>query len=166
MSDDPREPFVSALKRGLRCGPVRRRRLIREITAHLDDTVTELEAGGMPEDDAVHEAMRRLGDVGTITSAFGEIRRGRRRAARLRSPAWVAVGAMSLVTALAAELPQASGAKPRTLTHSVVHSGHIARSSGRGRVRRRERGRGRSRERGRGSSDDRRFSRAPRPGGP
>lgn len=114
MSDDPRDQFVKALRRALRCGPVRRRRVMREVRAHLDDTVTELEASGMDETEAVQEALRRLGEVATITSAFREARTRRRGAPRgrsLRSPAWVAVGAMSLVTALAAELPQASGAK-------------------------------------------------------
>jgi hypothetical protein len=134
VSDDPRERFVSALKRGLRCGPVRRRRLVREIRAHLDDLVTELEVSGMAEPLAVQEALRRLGDVGTITSAFREVRpqRGRRSGVRwLRSPAWVAVGAMSLVTAWAAELPQASGAKATTPALPAVHSRHLARPSDR-----------------------------------
>jgi hypothetical protein len=152
VSDDPRERFVSALARGLRCGPLRRRRVIREITAHLDDTVTELEAGGMPEDAAVQEALRRIGDVGSITSAFLEARPQRRRLAvrGLRSPAWVAVGAMTLVTALAAELPPASGAKPRAPAHSVIDSRHIARSS------EREHRGGRARRPGRASRPGRR----------
>ena len=130
MSDDPRERFVSALKRGLRCGPLRRRRVVREITAHLDDMVTELEACGMEEPAAVAEALRRLGDVGTITSAFREVRPERGRwsgVRRLRSPAWVAVGVMSLVTAWAAELPQASGAKATTPALPAIHSRHLAR---------------------------------------
>jgi hypothetical protein len=121
--DDPRERFVRTLKRGLRCGPLERRRVLREITAHLDDTVAELRASGMTEAAAVHEALRRLGDAGTITSAFRKVRPARaRRVRRLRSPAWVAVGAMSLVTAWAAELPPASGAKATTPT---AHSGHL-----------------------------------------
>jgi len=130
VSDDPRERLVSDLKRGLRCGPLKRRRALREIRAHLDDTVTELEARGMGEPAAVQEALRRLGDVGTITSAFREVRPMRRRwtaVRRLRSPAWVVVGAMSLVTAWAAELPQASGAKATTQALSAIHSRHLAR---------------------------------------
>jgi hypothetical protein len=141
-SDYPRERFVSALKRGLRCGPLKRRRVIREITAHLDDTVSELEACGMPEAVAVQEAIRRVGDVGTITSAFRAVRpeRGRWSALRrLRSPAWVAVGAMSLVTAGAAELPQASGAKARTPAVPAIHSRHVSRTSERERRRRPDR---------------------------
>ena len=129
MSDDPRERFLSALKRGLRCGPLRRRRVVREIAAHLDDTVSELEARGMAEPAAVDEALRRLGDVGAITSAFHAVGRSRGRvsaARRLRSPAWLAVGAMSLVTAWAAELPQASGAKATMLAHPAVHARHLA----------------------------------------
>jgi hypothetical protein len=127
VSDDPRERFLTALKRGLRCGPLKRRRVVREIRAHLDDTVGELEAGGMPESSAIQEALRRLGDVATIISAFREIQPERGRwswARRLRSPAWVAVGAMSLVTVWAAELPQASGARPTTPARRAIDIGH------------------------------------------
>jgi hypothetical protein len=123
VTDDPRKPFLRTLKRGLCCGPLKRRRVLREITAHLDDTVAELQSSGMTEPAAVHEALRRLGDVGTITSAFRKVRPERTRwVRRLRSPAWVAVGAMSLVTAWAAELPQASGAKATT---PISHSRHL-----------------------------------------
>jgi hypothetical protein len=130
--DDPREQFVSALRHALRGGPLRRRRVAREITAHLDDTVTELKAGGMEEPAAVQEALRRIGDVDTIASAFRAVRSETRRRSRvrwLRSPAWVAVGAMSLVTALAAELPQASGAKPTATALSVIHARPLARKA-------------------------------------
>jgi hypothetical protein len=129
VSDDPRERFLSALRHGLRCRPLRRRRVVREITAHLDDTVTELEARGMAKPAAVQEALRRLGDVGTITSAFREVRPERgpwSRVRWLRSPAWVAVGAMTVVTAWAAELPQASGAKATTAALPAIHSRHLA----------------------------------------
>jgi hypothetical protein len=134
VNDDPRERFQRALKRGLRCGPLKRRRVVREITAHLDDMVTDLEARGMPEAEAVEEALRRLGDVFTITSAFREVGAERRLWSEtrwLRSPAWIAVGAMSLVTAWAAELPQASRAKATTQTLPLTPSGHPARPSDR-----------------------------------
>jgi hypothetical protein len=130
VTDDPRELFVAALKRGLRRRPLRRRRVAREIAAHLDDTVTELRAGGMEERAAVDEALRRIGDVSTIASAFREVQAEPPRASRvrwLRSPAWVAVGAMSVVTAVAAELPQASGAKPTAQALPAVHAHHSAR---------------------------------------
>lgn len=129
MSDDPRERFLSALKRGLRCGPLRRRRVLREIAAHLDDTVSELTASGMAEPAAVQEALRRVGDVGAITSAFREVRPAPGRWSgmrRLYAPAWVAVGAMSLVTAWVAELPQASGARPTTPALYTIQSRHLA----------------------------------------
>jgi hypothetical protein len=107
-----------------------RRRVLREIAAHLDDIVAELEAGGRCEDAAIDEALGRLGDVGTITGAFREVRAERRgwsRARSLRSPAWIAVGAMTLVTAWAADLPQASGAKPTTRALSSAHARPLAR---------------------------------------
>lgn len=114
MIEDPRERFIAELRRELHGGPLTRRRLLAEITAHLDDTVVELEARGWPEPVAVQEAVRRMGDVGTIAVAFRDVPASRPRTSRarwLRSPAWIAVGAMSLATAWAAELPQASGAK-------------------------------------------------------
>jgi hypothetical protein len=122
VSDDPRARFLSALKGELRCGPLRRRRVLAEIAAHLDDTVSDLEADGLDRAAAVTEALRRLGDVGTITAAFRATRRrgARRPRVRLRSPAWVAVGAMSLVTAWAAELPQASRAKATTPAPATI----------------------------------------------
>jgi hypothetical protein len=129
VTDDPRRRFLRALKRELRGGPLTRRRVLREIAAHLDDLVAELEACGRCEDAAVAEALGRLGDVDTITSAFREVRPGRRgwsRLRSLRSPAWAAVGAMSLVTAWAADLPQASGAKPTTRALSA-HARRVAR---------------------------------------
>jgi hypothetical protein len=127
VTDDPRERFVRALRRELRGGPRARRRVVREVTAHLDDLVCELEGRGMARPAAVREALRRLGDAGTIAGAFREARPERERLAglrRLRSPAWVAVGAMSLVTAWAAELPPASGAKAATPALPAIHAAH------------------------------------------
>lgn len=115
-SGDPRERFLRAVARELRCRPLMRRRVCQELAAHLDDDVAELRALGLPRAAALQEALRRLGDPETIAAAFS-VTRSRRarwwRAGRLRSPAWIAVGAMTLVTAWAAELPQASGAKSR-----------------------------------------------------
>jgi hypothetical protein len=122
--DDPQQQFLTALRRELRYRPLARRRALAEIAAHLDDAVAELEAGGLPRAAAVQEALRRLGGVATITTAFRQTRprRGDRTRVRwLRSPAWIAVGAMSLVTAWAAELPQASGAKATTVAIERTH---------------------------------------------
>jgi hypothetical protein len=116
---------VSALRRELRRGPLPRRRLVAEITAHLDDTVAELEAGGLSEDAAVHEALRRLGHVTTITTTVRDVRPQTRRWIRLRSPAWIAVGAMSFVMGWAAELPQASGAKATPRPLRAKHAPHV-----------------------------------------
>jgi hypothetical protein len=80
--------------------------------------VADLEQAGVPEDAAVHHAMRQLGDVDTIVSAVRAVRSPRRLSWQrvTRVPiAWIAVGAMSIVTLAAAELPQASGAKATTL---------------------------------------------------
>lgn len=88
--------------------------MLREIGEHLDDLARELRAAGLSEAAAEEEALRRVGDASAIAEAFMTVRpatRGPSRFRWLRSPAWIAVAAMSLVTAWAAELPQASGAK-------------------------------------------------------
>jgi hypothetical protein len=127
---DPKRSFLRALARELRWRPLARRRLLIELAQHLDDSAAELQASGLSPDAALREAIRRLGDVEAIASSFrSAIARGRwdRTVGRLRSPAWVAVGAMSLVTAWAAELPPASGAKATT-TPAHVH--RVPRHSG------------------------------------
>lgn len=119
-SRDPREAFLSDLRRELRWRPVTRRRVIREIGEHFDDLVAELQASGLSEDAAPHEAGRRIGDPVAIAAAYRSPRPSRRRRG---SPAWIAVAAMSLVTAWATELPQASGAK------ATARTGRLAQSS-------------------------------------
>jgi hypothetical protein len=111
-----------------------RRRLVRELEQHLEDCVADHEQAGVPEDAAVHDAIRQLGDVDTIVSAVRAARPTRRLSWQrvTRVPiAWIAVGAMSIVTLAAAELPQASGAKATMLqvapaTH--VGAGQVNRS--------------------------------------
>ena len=106
-----------------------RRRIVKELAAHLDDAVGEFRALGLSAGAALEQALRRLGDPAAIAAAFSAAR-VRRRAwssgKRLRSPAWIAVGAMSLVTAWAAELPQSSGAKPPASCASPLHRSNAA----------------------------------------
>jgi hypothetical protein len=138
-SPDPRERMLRTLKGQLRGGPRVRRRVLREIAAHFDDLVAELRAAGVSDATAVQEALRRLGDPEAIATAFAEPRSGpgrRSRVRSLRSPAWIAVAAMSAVTAWAAELPQASGAKATTRAASALHTRHLGRSTVAGRARR------------------------------
>lgn len=79
----------------------------------------------MPEDQAAADALARLGEVDAIARAFQATRSTRPRSWRevARVPvAWIAVGAMSVVTLVAAELPQASGAKvPEFPVAPVTH---------------------------------------------
>jgi hypothetical protein len=76
--------------------------------------VADLTESGVPHDTAVRDAISRLGDVDAIVDAVQATRANRsmswRRIGRVPI-AWIAVGAMSIVTFAAAELPQASGAK-------------------------------------------------------
>ena len=91
-----------------------RRRFLSELEHHLEDCVADLRQAGVPEEAAVRDALARLGDVGTIVSAARATRSTRRLSWQnvARVPiAWIAVGAMSIVTLAAVELPQASGAK-------------------------------------------------------
>jgi hypothetical protein len=114
ISCDPKAEFLTKLADSIGGGWLERRRFVREIEHHLDDSVAELTRDGLPEDEAVSDALARLGDVDAITGAFRVSRATRRRSwpRAVRVPvAWLAVGAMSIVTLAAAELPQASGAK-------------------------------------------------------
>ncbi len=114
ISGDPRTEFLARLASSLGGGWLERRRLIRELEHHLEDSVADLRDAGVPEDAAVRDAMARLGDVDAIVGAVRASRATRslswRRVTRV-PVAWIAVGAMSIVTLAAAELPQASGAK-------------------------------------------------------
>lgn len=112
---DPRQSVLDALAAELRCGPRARRRILIELADHIDDAVDNLRGAGMPQDEAMREAVQRLGDPQSIANAFADSWAETGRLSRLRSRrslAWVAVAAMSVVMACAAELPQASGAKP------------------------------------------------------
>lgn len=127
---DPKRQLLRALSRELRWRPLTRRRLLVELTAHLEDSAADLRAAGCSPDEAAAEAARRLGDPETVAAAFRSLRPGGRwkPARRLRSPAWIAAGAMSLVAAWAAEVPQASGAKTTT---SATRAQRVLRPSGR-----------------------------------
>jgi hypothetical protein len=76
--------------------------------------VADLKQASVADDAAIRDAMARLGDVDAIVGAVRATRSTRslswRRVARVPI-AWIAVGAMSIVTLAAVELPQASGAK-------------------------------------------------------
>lgn len=114
ISGDPRAEFLARLAGSLGGGWLERRRFVRELKHHLEDCVADLRQAGVPEDAAVRDAIARLGDVDTIVSAARATRSPRRLSwpSVTRVPiAWIAVGAMSIVTLAAAELPQASGAK-------------------------------------------------------
>lgn len=112
-SGNPRERLLDALAGELHVGPLARRRILRELADHIDDAVDDLRSEGVLQEEALDEAVKRLGDAETIASAFGALHTRTGGLLRPRhSLAWVAVAAMSLATALAAELPQASGAKP------------------------------------------------------
>ena len=130
-SSDDKRRVLTALSRELRWRPLTRRRLVNELSQHLDDSAADLQQAGLEPDQALREAVRRLGDVEAIAGSVrsvGPAGRWGRRARRLRSPAWVAAGAMSLVTAWAAELPPASGAKATTsaLPRTTKHVGRFS----------------------------------------
>lgn len=124
-SGDPRETILRALARQLPGGPLRRRRVLTELADHIDDAVDDLCGSGLPREEAIEVAVRRLGDAETIAHTFDLTRARTARRPRLRvrhSLAWMMVAAMSLVTAVAAELPQASGAKPSTKVVAAASS--------------------------------------------
>jgi HAAS len=124
-SGDPRHGVLRALAAELHCGPRARRRILCELSDHLDDAVDDLRRAGVPANEAIEQAVNRLGDAEAIASAFADSRTEAGRWSSLRtrrSLAWVAVGAMSVVMACAAEVPQASGAKaPARVTVPAQH---------------------------------------------
>lgn len=70
--------IMEELSRGVRS---RRRResIARELRSHLDETRRELEAGGMPADEAHLESQARFGDPAQIASEFSRVYRPSRR---------------------------------------------------------------------------------------
>jgi hypothetical protein len=114
-SGDPRKRVLKAVAGELRVGPLARRRILTELADHIDDAVDDLRGTGTPREQAIEEAVRRLGDPQAIADAFAAAHTRAPAWSRLRgrrSLAWIAAAAMSVVTAWAAELPQTSGAKP------------------------------------------------------
>jgi hypothetical protein len=133
INGDPKAEFLARVAGSMGGGRLERRRLVRELEHHLEDCVADLEGAGVPEDAAVRAAIARLGDVDAIVGAVRATRSTRSpswRSVKRVPLAWIAVGAMSIVTLAAAELPQASGAKvPGIRVAPVTHPG-VAQTGG------------------------------------
>ncbi len=71
------EEYLRELGRRLSVGPVRRRRILRELEAHLLDATAEEERGGRSRQDAERRATERLGSVDDLAARFGARRRSR-----------------------------------------------------------------------------------------
>ena len=69
MSETPIEDYLDELLRRTRADARTTRRLLDEASDHLHAATTELEAGGMPPQDAETEAVRRFGPVTPIVRA-------------------------------------------------------------------------------------------------
>jgi hypothetical protein len=69
MSETPIEDYLDELLRRTRADARTTRRLLDEASDHLQAATTELEAGGMPRQDAETEAVRRFGPVTPIVRA-------------------------------------------------------------------------------------------------
>ncbi len=126
ISPDPRAEFLASLTASLGGRWLERRRVVSELEHHLEDCVADLTQAGVPEEAAVRDAIARLGDVDTIVSAVRATRSTRRlswNSVTRVAIAWIAVGAMSVVTLVAVELPQASSAKVTGLR--VAPAGHL-----------------------------------------
>jgi hypothetical protein len=129
-SGDPQADFLRSLRRSLPGGWLFRRRVICEIRQHLEDSIADTQAHGVPTEIAIRDALARLGEVELIAGSFHAAeadRLGFRRRLAALPTAWFAVIAMSGVTLWAIELPQASGAKPparHTHLRANVHRVH------------------------------------------
>lgn len=134
INDDAKTEFLHALRGAVPGGWLYRRRIVGEVREHLDECVSDLEAGGLPHELATRQALDRIGGTDSIAEACRISRSERsplwRRLAGVRI-AWVAVAAMCSVTAWAAELPGTSGARSRAPTAGPAHvQRHGAQSRG------------------------------------
>src|SRR5579863_5737889 len=96
VTSDPRESVLRALAAELRAGPLARRRILTELADHLDDAVADLRGCGATREEALQEAVRRLGDAQTIANTFGVMHSrtaGWSRIRVRRSLAWMMVAA-------------------------------------------------------------------------
>lgn len=68
------DEYMAVLRRSLRVGPLERRRILRELEAHLVDAVRREEAAGVARPAAERRAIARLGEPGNLAARFSEER--------------------------------------------------------------------------------------------
>jgi hypothetical protein len=96
------QEYLRELERRLRVGPMRRRRILRELEAHLLDSAAEEERTGLSRLEAERRAIERLGSVDDLVARFNTARR-RRPSGRLIAVAAV-VGFVTVALVLSAVL--------------------------------------------------------------
>jgi hypothetical protein len=109
VSDGPIHRHLRRLRGRVPGGPLRRRRILAELRAHLEDAADEEQQAGRPREDAERVAVERFG------VPFPE--RRRRRATRIAVPAGVAVVVVAAVAAALAS--RGGGSTPRALSPAV-----------------------------------------------
>jgi hypothetical protein len=70
---------IDQVTRSIRVPSPKRQLIERELRAHLEDSRRDLEMGGMSHEDAVREAVERLGDPTDIAVSFDAVYRPNRR---------------------------------------------------------------------------------------
>lgn len=135
ISPDPRSDFLRALGRALPGNWFARRRVLTEIRHHLEDSIGEGRAEGLPDDVAIGRALGRLGDVETIADSFRATpvrTRSFWKAISVVPTAWIAAGAMAVASLVLVDLAPASGAKvspsPKTVRVRPNAQPHARRS--------------------------------------
>jgi hypothetical protein len=84
------EEYLAALRRTLRVGPFAKRRILREIDAHLVDAIRREEVGGATRTVAERRAIACFGDPRILAARFSE---GRRTTRRWATPAGLSAAA-------------------------------------------------------------------------
>jgi len=114
------EEYLAILQRNLRARPFARRRILREIEAHLLDAVGRERSGGTSREEAEQRAIARFGPAEGLAARLSEPSEARRRR---KAALMVAVGASAVGVALGLGLSRATHRAGIPLPPGVTISG-------------------------------------------
>jgi hypothetical protein len=118
---------IEEMSRSLRLSPRRRQAIERELQAHVDDTLRDLELAGWSPDSARKESLDRLGDPQDIARDFERAYRPRRRN-QIGLAVALATGLIMGVYGIGGSLASAKPAQHQTRTSVHTHSAHQVRT--------------------------------------
>lgn len=109
------DSYLAELHHHLRGRPLAKRRILREIEAHLEDAIRREMEEGVSRDEAERRAIDRLGPADELGQRFHE-GGGRMRAAGLALAAAAACAAIGFGAAFGSEGVTSSAGGPKTVT--------------------------------------------------